>query len=67
MNDLIPYDEYVLRRKELRESKKPVPLGVACHDCGTELFDDIGGVIGSVIPTRHASCNSCNWMGYLPI
>lgn len=53
------------REAELQESRKPHANGIACPECGLELWDSSPGlVLTSNPPQRNVHCPACKWRGY---
>ena len=55
-------DKHELYRKQ---EEKPDWLGIACDDCGKELFDPTSGVRLLSYPAKiHTKCSGCGKTGY---
>lgn len=55
------------RREYWKEYRRdaPVPNGIACPDCGKELFDSAPSVtLTSNPPQKNIHCKYCSYRGY---
>lgn len=46
-------------------SNEPIPNGIACPDCGKELYDSQPMItLASYPPKKNITCKNCNYNGY---
>lgn len=62
-------DEFNAERREqhgnLEMARKPHPNGIACPDCGKELWDSAPMMtLTSNPPQKNVHCPACNYHGY---
>ena len=47
------------------DAARPKPNGIACPNCGEELWDSAPGTqLPSCPPKKNVHCPDCNWSGY---
>jgi hypothetical protein len=62
--NLTPLDEFNRSRRPTR-SDVPAPNGIACPDCGGELWDSSPGLIlTSSPPQKNVHCPACHYRGF---
>lgn len=52
-------------RQKFDLSNKPIPNGIACPECGTELLDSSPLItLNSLPPKKNVHCPQCGWESY---
>ena len=63
-NNLKTLDEHNRIVGELRKIQETGHTGIACPNCGNELFDSSPGIVLLSNPPQYrVFCRVCNWMG----
>ena len=68
MKKLIPLDEHNNLQSTYHwdiSNQTPVPNGIACPNCGSELLDTNPMVtLTSYPPKKNVNCSECEYVGY---